>query len=240
MKYLKYLSLSLFVLPFTLGAGSAQAGTLNLSPTTTTPADYCTIQIIDSETDPVNYDNGLTIFNADTGQPVEPGGSGDGETYMPVSICEANFGLPTSLPAGNYVLIEWYASSSEWGSCYCGGGGVGTSCPYYPDWGNLHPEYFNLASCRLASTYLSEASYTITENGGTPTPLPAGLWTGGLTYGGATASISAMTAAVGGDMIPIALIVIGISLGLYLLTYVIGQFKQKKSKEKDEFSNPEK
>jgi uncharacterized protein (DUF111 family) len=54
------------------------------------------------------------------------------------------------------------------------------------------------------------------------------------------AQIASPTAGIAGDMLPVALIVIGISLGLYLLTYVIGHFEQKKSKEKDEFSNTEK
>ena len=45
--------------------------------------------------------------------------------------------------------------------------------------------------------------------------------------------IASPTAAIAGDMLPVAVIVIGISLGLLLLTYVIGQFQQKK-KDKEQ------
>jgi hypothetical protein len=69
-----------------------------------------------------------------------------------------------------------------------------------------------------------------------PSGLPAGLWTGGQTYGGVMAAIAEPTTGIAGDMLPIAIIVIGISLGLYLLTYVIGQFK----KPKDEFDTSKK
>jgi uncharacterized membrane protein YuzA (DUF378 family) len=43
--------------------------------------------------------------------------------------------------------------------------------------------------------------------------------------------IASPTAGITGDLMPIVVIVIGISLGLYLLTYVIQLF-QKKKKEK--------
>jgi hypothetical protein len=68
--------------------------------------------------------------------------------------------------------------------------------------------------------------------GGTPTPTPTTVtyssgWTGSLSYGGAMAMIASPTAAIAGDMLPIVVIVIGISLGLYLLTYAIERFSKK-------------
>ena len=70
--------------------------------------------------------------------------------------------------------------------------------------------------------------------GGTPTSTPtpseyinSSGWTGSLSYAGTLAMIAEPTGAIFNDMLPIAVIVIGVLLGLFLLDFVINRFKKK-------------
>jgi len=74
---------------------------------------------------------------------------------------------------------------------------------------------------------------------GTPVPLSAGLWSGGVGYSSLSASIGQATAGVAGDMLPVALIIIGLSLGLYLLTFVIERFSGREGRADIELGNAE-
>jgi hypothetical protein len=60
-----------------------------------------------------------------------------------------------------------------------------------------------------------------------------------LGYASLSAGIGQATAGVAGDMLPVALIVIGLSLGLYLLTFTIERFSHKEGGADIELGNSE-
>lgn len=215
MKYSKFLSSLALSLPLILGAGSALA-------LTATPTIYQVGSNVNISYNCSDNANQIYWF-IDTGQGIEASES-------------TNCSQVETDPFYNFNLAQHYLN--DYPEQYPNRPYIITIVELLP----FNPSlcYGEIELCRTDPLYVGETIIQIV-NTPTPTPtLPAGLWTGGLTYGGAMAQIASPTAGIAGDMLPVALIVIGISLGLYLLTYVIGHFEQKKSKEKDEFSNTEK
>jgi hypothetical protein len=212
-KKLSKLVLSLALsLPLILGAITpALAADLFLNPNIgETLTDILVVQYWSP--DPY-HDSQFTIFDNITENSIATSARADWQ-QLPISLLAIGFTSPTI--AGDYSLYQFSA---------------------YVD-GCDHPTTKSACIAGIAEHgWGSGDNFSLlAPTPPTPSGLPAGLWTGGLTYSGAMAQIASPTAGIAGDMLPVAVIVIGISLGLYLLTYVIGQFR----KPKDEFDNPKK
>jgi hypothetical protein len=87
-------------------------------------------------------------------------------------------------------------------------------------------ETSTLDECENAedTTYFAKVNFTLYPEGYAP---PAGgyMFINVPPVGNITASLSLATMGIFGDMLPVALIVVGVILGLFLLTWAINRFK---------------